>query len=283
MPRQPTFNFRYDQVSPNYFATTGAQVRRGRAFTEADGARATKVTIVSEAFVRRFFPNGQDPLGTWIRAAGSDRQIIGVVEDGPSIHLKEAPEPFLYFPFAQLPTGELTLFVQTASDPASSAATVRRYLSASEAGFVALSLQTMAEHMHAARSEEALAAAVAGGMAGLGLLLAAAGLFGVTLFAVGRRTREFGVRVALGATSSTLGRQVLRESARRVAIGLAFGCALAYAGHRLIQRQLYGVSGADATSVVAAILIVAAVSLVATLQPALRAARVDPIVALRNE
>lgn len=137
--------------------------------------------------------------------------------------------------------------------------------------------------MHAARSEETLTASIAGGLAVLGLVLAAAGLFGVTLFAVGRRTREFGVRVALGATSSTLGRQVLKESSRLVAIGLVLGAGFAYGGQRLIQQQLYGVSSWDVTSALAAIGIVILVSLVATLQPALRASRVDPIVALRQQ
>jgi len=141
----------------------------------------------------------------------------------------------------------------------------------------------MREHMLAAKSEETLTAAIAGGLASLGLLLAAAGLFGVTLFAVGRRRREFGVRLALGANGRTLGRQVMGESVRLVALGLGLGALLAYGGQRLVQGQLFGVSAWDPTSLLVAAAIVISVSAVATLQPALRAARVDPIVALRNE
>ncbi len=119
--------------------------------------------------------------------------------------------------------------------------------------------------------------------AALGLLLAAAGLFGVMLFAVGRRTREFGVRMALGATARSLGTQVVRESWRLVAVGLALGAGLGAGGHALVRSELYGISSWDLTSLVGAVLVVVLVSLAATLQPALRAAGVDPIVALRQD
>ena len=141
----------------------------------------------------------------------------------------------------------------------------------------------MTEHMRAAKTEETLTATIAGGLGTLGLLLSAAGLFGVTLFAVGRRMREFGVRMTLGATAGTLGRQVVRESAMLVGCGLALGGGLAYAGYRIVRQELYGVTAWDATSLVGAVAIVVAVSLAATLHPALRAARVDPAVALRND
>jgi ABC-type antimicrobial peptide transport system permease subunit len=137
--------------------------------------------------------------------------------------------------------------------------------------------------MHAARIEESLTASIAGALGTFSLLLAAAGLFGVTLFAVSCRMREFGVRVALGATGTTLGWQVVRESSSLVGIGLAVGAGLAYGGHRLLQQQLYGVSSWDPTSMLAAVAIVVAVSLAATLEPAIRAARVDPVVTLRQD
>jgi len=280
---QPPRSFRYNQVSPGYFATTGARVVRGRPFTSADGAQTTLVVMVNEAFARRFFSEGRDPIGAWVRTAGADRQVVGLVEDGPTNHLKEAAEPYLYFPIAQRPTGEVTFFVETAGNPADMVAAVRKTLSASDAAYLPQTIQTMREHMHAARSEESMTASIAGGLGVLGLILAAAGLFGVTLFAVSRRTREFGVRVALGATGTTLGRQVVRESLTLVAVGLALGAGLAYGGRRLVQEQLYGVSSWDATSMIGAVAIVILVSLASTLQPALRAARVDPIVALRQE
>ncbi len=280
---QPPLSFRFNQVSPEYFATTGARVLRGRSFTPGDGAATTLVVMVNEAFARRFFGGGHDPIGAWVRTADAERQIIGIVEDGPTNHLREATEPYLYFPFAQLPSESVTFFVETAGNPTGMVGAIRTQLSASDASYVPMTIQTMGEHMHAARIEESLTASVAGALGTFGLLLAAAGLFGVTLFAVSCRMREFGVRVALGATGTTLGWQVVRESSKLVGIGLALGAGLAYGGHRLLQEQLYGVSSWDPTSFLGAVVIVVAVSLAATLQPALRAARVDPIVALRQD
>ena len=280
---QPPLSFRFNQVSPGYFATTGARVLRGRSFTSGDGAAATLVVMVNEAFARRFFGDGHGPIGAWVRAAGAERQVVGIVEDGPTNHLKEATEPYIYFPFAQHPSSTVTFFVETNRNPADMVAAVRTQLSASDAAYVPMTIQTMAEHMHAARIEESLTASIAGALGALGLLLAAAGLFGVTLFAVSRRMREFGVRMALGATGTTLAWQVVRESWSLVGTGLALGAVLAYGGHRLMQGQLYGVSSWDPTSMLGAAAIVVAVTLAATLEPALRAARVDPIVTLRQD
>jgi predicted permease len=284
MPGEAGLSFHYNQVSPAYFPTTGARVVRGRPFTDADGPQAAKVLMVNEAFVRRFYGNGRDPIGTWVYAAGENRQVVGIVEDGPTNHLKEAIEPYLYLPFAQRqPAIDVTFLVETAVDPSDMIAAVRKRLTTSDHSYVPFEILTMGEHMGAARREETLTATLAGGLAGLGLVLAAAGLFGVTLFAVGYRTREFGIRVALGATSAALGRQVVRESLTLVAVGLALGTGLAYGGHRLVQQELYGVSAWDPTSWTIAVIIVVATSLAATLQPAWRASRVDPIIALRQE
>jgi putative ABC transport system permease protein len=282
-PGQPALSYRFNQVSAGYFETTGARVVRGRAFTIGDTPQSTPVVLVNEAFVRRFTASGQDAVGLWIKVGGVERQVVGVVEDGPSIHLKEAAEPFFYFPFNQRPSSSVTFFVEAIGPPRDIVARVRRELASADPSYVTLAIQTMAEHMHAARSQETLTTTIAGGLGVLGLVLSAAGLFGVTLFAVGRRTREFGVRVALGATASALGRQVVRESSVLVGGGLALGAGLAYAGYRVIREQLYGVSAWDAGILAVAAAIVVAVSLAATLQPALRAARVDPVVALRNE
>ncbi len=215
-----------------------------------------------------------------MRTAGAERQVIGIVENGPTNHPREGTELYLYFPLAQRPSASVTFFVETTGNPAALVATVRTRLSASDASYVPMTIQTMREHMHEARIEESLTASIAGV---LGLLLAAAGLFGVTLFAVSRRMREFGVRVALGATGTTLGWQVVKESSGLVGIGLALGAGLAYGGHRLVQDQLYGVSSWDPRSMIGAAGVVIVVSLAATIQPAIRAARVDPIVTLRQE
>jgi ABC-type antimicrobial peptide transport system permease subunit len=139
------------------------------------------------------------------------------------------------------------------------------------------------EHLRNARRGQELAAQIGGALAGVGLLLAAAGLFGVTLFAVTRRTPEFGVRVAMGASPGRLVRQVLREAGLRIAIAVPLGWLIAYAGRRAIEKMLYGVAPDDPWTFAIATAVVSAVALAAALHPAIRAARIDPTTALRHE
>jgi putative ABC transport system permease protein len=282
LPGQPKFSFRYDQVSPSYFSATGARILSGRAFRESDGPDSTPVVMVNAAFLRRFFP-GADPSGKWIRVAGRDREIVGVVEDGPTIHLRETIEPYFYFPFAQMPSERVTFFVESGRDPGDLAGPIRSIIRSSDRAFTILGEVTMAQHMRGARASELLAAQVTGGLAAAGLLLAAAGLFGVSLFAVARRTPEFGVRVAMGATPARLAAHVLREAAVRIAIALPLGWALAYIGRHALEKLLYGVAPDDPRTFVTAGLVVVAVGCIAALHPALRAARIDPTAALRHD
>jgi len=279
---QPTLTLAYNQVSPNYFAATGARILSGRGFTEGDGPGATPVVMVSAAFARKFFPKG-DVLGGWARIDGKDRQIVGVVEDGPYHDLKEDVEPFLYFPFAQRPSGSFTFFVQTATDAGPLTAAARETIRRAEPSFDAVSFMTLAQHLRAQRSEEELAADVSGALALVGIALGAAGLFGVTLFAVGRRMREFGVRVALGATPAALGRQVIYETLRLVAAGVALGGALCLACLRLLRTYLFGVTPGNIPAFLGAVALVTAIALAAAAIPARRAARADPVLALRVE
>ncbi len=279
VPGQPKLEFPYNQVSTNYFATTGARILSGRAFRESDSAQATPVVIVSSNAVRRFFA-GSDPLGAWIKVAGRNRQIVGVAEDGPQNHLREVIQPFFYFPFAQMPLAYCTLFVETRGEPGLLAAPVRGRL---RRAFLITEMLTMRQHMRNARSNEELAARITGGLASIGLLQAAAGLFGVTLFAVARRTPEFGVRMAMGATPLRLARIVLRQALLCVAVAIPLGWALAYAGRHAISKVLYGVAADDPWTFAATSILVALVACAAALHPALRAARIDPMTALRHE
>jgi putative ABC transport system permease protein len=279
---QPKLSFPYNQVSPGYFSATGARVLSGRAFTEGDGPDATLVVMVNSLFARRFF-GPRDPLGAWIKVGGKDRQIVAVVENGPHNHLRETPTPYLYFPFAQLPVPYLTWMIHTRQDPGDMAAPLRGFIGSADPEFTLLGTRTFREHMREARSDQEVGVQIAGSLAGVGLLLAAAGLFGVTLFAVARRTPEFGVRAAMGASPWRLARQVLREAGLRVAIALPLGWLLAYAGKRAIGKLLFGVAPDDPWTFAAASALVALVACAAALDPALRAARVDPMTALRHE
>ena len=281
-PAEPKLTFRYTQVSPTYFETTGARVVQGRAFSERDGPEATLVASVSEAFARKFL-GGRETLGQWARIGGKDRQIVGVVEDGPSGYLKEPIEPFVYFPFAQRPSGVMTYFLQTAGDPERIAAIVRDRIRKTDAAFVFSDVFTLSQHLRSKRRDEELAADVSGGLALLCLVLAAAGTFGVTLYAVTRRMREFGVRVALGATPSALSAQVIRESLGMALPGVALGWGLALAGHRFLQSRLYGVEPGSAATLAAAGLLVTLLAVTAALVPARRASQADPTEALRAE
>jgi predicted permease len=279
---QPKASFAYNQVSPNYFAVTGGRLLGGRAFQTSDGPDATLVTMVNAAFTRRFF-GGRQPLGEWVKVNGKDRQIVGIVEDGPANHLKERIEPYLFLPFAQKPTSDLTLFLASQKDPGLLADSIRSFIRGNEKAYTILDMVTLRQHMRNARSEEQASAEIVGGLAGLGLLLAAAGLFGVTLYAVTRRTSEFGLRVALGATPGRLLRHVLKEAAVRIAIAIPLGWALAWAARHAMEQMLYGIAADDPWTFALAAAVVVAVGVVAVLPPALRAARIDPMAALRHE
>ncbi|MBZ5724735.1 MAG: ABC transporter permease [Acidobacteriia bacterium] len=281
-PGEPKATFRFNQVSANYFAATGARILAGRPFSDGDGPDAAPVAMLSEAFTRQFFPRG-DALGSWVRLDGQDRQVVGIVEDGPSKNLKEAIEPFVYFPYAQRPSADLTLLVETARDPGRVAPLARDRLRTAAAAFTATDFLTLAQHLRASRETEEVAASVSGGMALLSVVLAAAGLFGVMLYAVSRRTREFGVRVALGATPALLGRQVMREALRLAAAGVVLGVLLSLAGARLLGNLLYGVQARDYLVLTGACAAVVLLALAAALVPARRAAHADPIAALRVE
>ena len=282
MPGQPKVSFAYNQVSPNYFAVTGGRLLGGRAFQTSAGPDATLVTMVNAAFTRRFFA-GRQPLGEWVKVNGKDRQIVGIVEDGPANHLKERIEPYLFLPFAQKPASDLTFFLASRKDPGLLADATRSFLRGNEKAYTILDMVTLRQHMRNARSEEQASAEIVGGLAGLGLLLAAAGLFGVTLYAVTRRTSEFGLRMALGSTPGRLLRHVLKEAGMRIAIAIPLGWALAWTARHAMEQMLYGIAPDDPWTFAVAAAVVVAVGSVAVLPPAIRAARIDPMAALRHE
>jgi putative ABC transport system permease protein len=279
---QPKYSFHYDQVSPGYFATTGARVLAGRTFLDSDVPAATPVAMVNAAFERRFFGIGK-ATGAWVKINGRQRQIVGVAEDGPTIHLRETIQPYLYFPFAQMPVSSVTWFIQPTGDTATLADSIRGSARRWDGEFTIGSMTTMHSFLRDARSSEELATDLTGSLAIAGLLLAAAGLFGVSLFAVTKRTREFGVRVAVGAAPASIARLVLKEAAIRVAFALPLGWMLSFASRHAMERLVYGIAPDDPWTLLAASAVVALAGTIAALHPALRAARTDPMAALRHD
>jgi predicted permease len=272
-------------VALNYFQTLSIPLLRGRDFDAHDAAGAPGVVIINETFAKRYFPN-QDPLGQHVSLNGVQGpwlEVVGLARDGKYITLGETPAPFLYQPLAQRHESGMTLLVRTSGDPASYATAVRREVQAIERNLPLTNARTMPELLSASLFPARMGAVLLGGFGLLALLLAAVGLYGVMSYSVSRRTREIGIRMALGAQRADVLRLVLRESMTLVAAGMLLGLFAAFAATRLLAGFLYGVSPTDPAAFIGIAVLLAIVALVASLVPARRAAQVDPMVAFRYE
>ena len=285
--RRPQAEFR--PVLPGFFATAGIGVRAGRAFTDADDDHAPGVAIVNQAFVRAFFGDG-DPLGArldygnWWRAdTDPEYEIVGVVADVHSSGPTEPVRPVIYFPHAQQPVREMALLVRTAGDPAALAPEVRRVVAELDPTVPVDGATTMAAKLEAKVGDRRFLAALLTFFATAALVLAAVGLYGILSFLVLRRSREIGIRLALGERRGEVVRGVLVEGLGLVLVGVAVGLPVALGLARALRRLLFGVGPADPGTTLAAPLVLLAVGLAACAVPALRATRVDPLEALRTE
>jgi predicted permease len=272
----------YNQVAPDYFATMGTHLLRGRCFNTGDTPESTRVVIINDAMARRFWP-GHDPVGRTITSAGKPAEIVGVVEEGRWRSLTEPATPVVYFPAAQRRMGEFTLVAETSGEPVALAAQVKRALRTADPGVVILEVNTLQDLLSASLWADRAVATVAGSVAGLGMALSAVGLYSVLAFFVNRRRREIGIRLAVGAGRADILRSVLLRGLKLAAWALPPGVAAAYAVSRLLSSQLYGVGAADPGSFAATLLIVLVVVVAASAVPAWLAARVDPVLTLRYE
>jgi len=274
------------QVYPKSFATLGIPLVAGRDFTPQDTQQAPQVGIINESMARRFFGN-ESPIGRRFDgpAYGGEIQIIGVVKDVKYASPRNAGREMFYIPFTQANTGraQMTLVVRTAGDPMTIVAAVRRETQAMDPQAPRFEVETLATQIAASLGKERLLAALSSGFGLLALLLSCFGLYGVLSYAVARRTREIGIRIALGADRRDVIRLVLRDALRLVLLGVALGIPAALAASRLVYSQLFGISAADPGAIGLATLILLAVAAAASYLPARRAARVDPLVALRVE
>ena len=275
----------YGLVWPRYFETMGVPLLEGRDFTMRDDKDESRVAIVNETFARRFWP-GQTPIGKRLSRGGPDAprfEVVGVVKDGKYWTLGEDPRPFVYFPLAREYDSNVSLVVHTSVDPQSMISAVRREVERFDANLPLFDVKTMREHLRLSLFPLRAGAWVAGGFALLAVLLAGLGIYGVMAYAVSQRTREIGVRMALGAESHDVMRLVVRQGMWLALMGLAIGLAGALVLTRLMSSVLYGVSATDVVTFAGVTLLLGLVVLLACYLPARRAAKVDPIIALRCE
>ena len=288
------------RVSPNYFETVGTRLLRGRTINEQDTATSTRVAVVNERFAKKFFP-GEDPIGKHFgnqdTSHPSDWEIVGVVED-TKYQDAHGPAYVTYFlPYFQSAarnktSDELvkaasnrmsTIELHVAGNPPNLESTVRSILAEMDPDATVLRMDTFDEEVRERLNLERLMSRLTLLFGLLALTLAAVGLYGVTAYTVERRTREIGVRVAVGANRGNVIAMVLRGAFRQVAIGLVIGIALALVAGRLISSQLFEVKGHDPLAIIGAAVLLAMFALVAGFVPARRAANIDPVSALRVE
>jgi predicted permease len=276
-------------VALNYFSTMGIPLIAGRDFTEQDKKDAPPVAIINETFARRFWP-GQDAVGKRLSTGGSEGpliEVIGVAKDGKYFSLSEEPRAFVYRPLLQNYVGDAsndgTLIVRTAAGASAIIGAVRREVQQLDARLPVFDVKTLTEHMRLSLFPLRVGAASVGSFGLLALTLAAIGIYGVMAYAVSLRTREIGIRIALGARAGDVLKMIMQQGMGLAAIGLAIGFAAALALTRLMSSVLYGVSATDALTFVVVSLLLTMAVLAACYLPARRATKVDPMVALRHE
>jgi putative ABC transport system permease protein len=285
--QQPAAQF--NAVTADYFKTMRAPLRKGRWFTVRDDKNAPPVAIVTEAFVKQFFP-GEDPIGKRIIVDGSVepgkppvREIVGVVGDMHLISLKVPPKPQIYVPYPQFAIQSLSIFMRTQVDPGSATTALGRAVAELDKEVPVYRPRLLADYRSQSIAQPRLNAMLVSLFALIALLLAAAGIFGVMSYSVTQRTHEIGIRLALGAQRHDVLRLIIGQGMRFVGIGVLVGLIGVFACSRLLQSLLFGVGTTDLRTMFIATVTLAATALCACYIPARRAMRVDPMQALRSE
>jgi len=271
-------------VATDYFKTLGIPLVRGRDFNDSDTASSTPVVIVNETLAQRLAPDG-NAIGKRFRmdSQGAYLEVVGVARDIKYHQLAEAPLFFGYRPMSQRYRAVLTLHVRTAGDPSSVISQVRSDVKALDPDLPLTDVKTMQEHMRLPLAPAKLFASLSSAFAVLALLLAAIGLYGVMAYVVGSRTREIGIRMALGAQIGGVRKLIIGQGMRLALTGIALGLIVAFAATRVLTSLLYGVSATDPITFIGVAVLLAGVALFACYIPAQRATKVDPLDALRYE
>jgi predicted permease len=270
-------------VGPNFLSTTGLPLLNGRDIQERDGAQGPKSVIVNETLARKYF--GQDsPIGRHLVTDSIDFEIVGVVRDFKHGDVRDKQQPFIFIPYRQWPRPmAMTFYVNAAGNPKSLAEAITRTVRGVDANLPIYDLKTLEQQTAESLFLDRAIATFASAFGLLATLLAAIGLYGVMAYSVARRTREIGIRIALGAAASDVRGMIMRQVVLLVAIGIVIAIPVALALARYVESQLFGLAPTDPATILTAAAIIAAAGALSGLVPAMRAVRIDPTVALRYE
>ncbi|HET9532774.1 MAG TPA: ABC transporter permease [Blastocatellia bacterium] len=273
-----------NSVESGYFETLGIPLLRGRDFLDSDRENTTRVVIVNDAMAQRFWP-GQEAIGKRFKFFGDESfyEIVGIARNSNAIFLGEDPRPIIYQPMLQSYSAFAVLYVRTAGDPSNGLGTVRNEVQALDRNLPITNVSTMSDVIGQGLWAPRMGAALLAVFGGLALLLAAIGIYGVLAYSVSQRTHERGLRMALGAQQRDVLALVMKQGAGLIGSGVVLGLAASFLLARFISSLLFGVSAADPVTFAGTPIVLAAVALLASYIPARRAARVDPMIALRYE
>lgn len=271
-------------VSPDYFRTMRVRQIKGRLFDDHDTKGGLEAVIVDEAVAERFWPN-EDPIGKRLKRANSDswRTVVGVVSDAKQYSAEKEPPITVYFPFEQYIARNMFLVIRTASDPSAMATSITSEIQALDPDMPVFDVNTMDQRLYDSLASRRFAMLLLGVFALIALALGGIGIYGVMAYSVSQRTHEMGVRLALGAQPGSILRLVVRQALALTALGIAIGLAAALALTRVMSSLLYGINATDGLTFVTTPLVLGIIAVLAAYIPARRAAKLDPMIALRYE
>jgi len=286
-PEGERMSFEWEHVTPDYFTTLQLPLVAGRVFNDADTPDSAKVVVINENFVRKFFGGAEKALGRTFsvgRASDKPLTIIGVVKDAKHTNLHSVPSPIFYSPiFQDTEPNAVAVYIRTTQAPENAGSSVRSAVAQIDSKLVVDSLQSLNAEIDTTLSSERMLSFLAASFGVVAAFITAIGLYGVLAYSIAQRTREIGVRMALGATRGTVIRMVLSEVLLMTGVSVALAIPLSLALGSFVRTQLYGVSYRDPATLVLVVISIAILALVAASVPARRAVQVQPITALRYE